>query len=48
MNSEEMKERKCFGDVRNGVRAKREGMGKEKKGKNFPPIQYLSCLGLGQ
>ena len=32
MSSEERKERKCFADVRNGVRAKRERGGKEKKG----------------
>ena len=36
MNPEERKERKCFGDVRNGVKEKREdGGGEEKKRKTF-------------
>ena len=37
-----------FGDVRKGVKAKRETGGKEKKGKDFAPSLYLSRLQEGQ
>ena len=49
MNPEERKERKCFGDVRNGVKEKREdGGGGGKEEENFPPTLHLSRLGLDQ
>ena len=50
VNSEERKDRKCFGDVRSVVTAKGERGGSEKKGKNlnFHPSLYLSRLGEGQ
>ena len=45
MNPEEREEKKCFGNVRNGVRTEPGARGREKRGKTFLSSFYLSWLG---